>query len=234
MDTSILENIGLTGAEIKVFLALLELGSSTAGKIVEKSGPKEKVGVVGYMNGKLSVIEYSCLPDDIAEQKDENGKLRFWAGSIAIHVINVDFVEKLNTAEFSLPYYKAFKAISYIDDEGKEVNPDGPNAIKFEKFIFDALKETTSSVTMEVVREHEFAPVKNKDGVDSVETAKELLINFHAGWLKEAGVEVPEKDRKAAAKIEISSLYALDAEELKQKVDKDLKINEGDEVYLGE
>ena len=37
MDTSILEDLGLTNAEIKVYLASLEIGTSTAGPILEKT-----------------------------------------------------------------------------------------------------------------------------------------------------------------------------------------------------
>ncbi|MFH1401096.1 MAG: helix-turn-helix domain-containing protein [Nanoarchaeota archaeon] len=43
MDTQILEDIGLSAAEIKVYLALLELGTSTAGPILEKSGLQNSV-----------------------------------------------------------------------------------------------------------------------------------------------------------------------------------------------
>jgi sugar-specific transcriptional regulator TrmB len=43
MDTNILEDIGLTSAQIKVYLALLELGTSTAGPVLDKTGLQNSV-----------------------------------------------------------------------------------------------------------------------------------------------------------------------------------------------
>ena len=78
-----------------------------------------------------------------------------------------------------LPYHIAFKKAKYIDEDGNLVNPDKPNAYKFEAFLFDAFESLDALVILRVKREEEFAPVKNAEGTDSPETARELYINFH-------------------------------------------------------
>lgn len=200
--------------------------SEMSTKVVEKTDPGEKVGVLGRINGKLGIIEYSVLPEELAKQKDSTGKLRFRAGNIAIHMLHLPFLQHMNLDEFSLPFYKAHKAIEYIDDHGNLIKPDSPNAMKFEKFVFDALKKTTNSVVMEVRREEEFAPVKNKEGVDSAVTGRQMMIDLHRTWLKNAGKDVPDD-----AVVEISPLFALDEEELKENIYKGAEIHEG--LYLG-
>ena len=195
-------------------------------KVVAKTRPEEKVGVLGLTDGRMSVIEYSVLPEKLANERTSEGKLKFWAGNIAIHMISVDFVEKMNLDEFSLPYYKAQKAIAYIDDHGKLIEPDAPNALKFEKFVFDALKKTTNSIVLEVRREEEFAPVKNNEGVDSAMTGRQMMMDLHRSWLRDAGKDIPEN-----VAVEISPLFALDREELREKIYKGAEIHE--DLYFG-
>src|SRR5690606_30753508 len=101
-----------------------------------------KLGNFCVVEGKLTVIEYSDLPDELAEQRTASGELRFRAGSIAIHVMRCDFVEGLNHSEdgFRLPFHRAEKKVEHIDlDSGKLVAPQQPNAVKLEMFVFDAL-----------------------------------------------------------------------------------------------
>ena len=90
-----------------------------------------------------------------------------------------------------LPFHKAEKKVPYIDEEGNLIEPKEKNAVKFEMFIFDALKRAERSVTLEVKREHEFAPIKDKKGHDTPETAKQMLSNMFAEWLEECGVSIP-------------------------------------------
>jgi UDP-N-acetylglucosamine/UDP-N-acetylgalactosamine diphosphorylase len=203
-------------------------------KALIKNHFKEKVGNFCLVNGKVTVIEYSDLPDNIAEKKNPDGSLVFELGSIAIHIISRSFVEKLNASgDFSLPFHRAVKKISYIDQKGNLIEPKEPNGIKLETFIFDALPLASNSVILETVRAEEFAPVKNPTGIDSVEVAKKMMVERCASWLESAGVTIPRKDDGSAdCLIEIAPSFALDKDEIKQKLDKIPRIKPGDSVYL--
>ena len=108
---------------------------TAAGKSVVKANPKEKVGVFCKKNGRPSVIEYTEIPDDMAEQVDENGELVFGESHILCNLFNIDAIERMGNKP--LPYHTAFKKATYIDKDGNKVVPDGPNAYKFEAFLFD-------------------------------------------------------------------------------------------------
>ncbi len=200
--------------------------SEMSNKAVKKAYPEEKVGVFGVVDGKNTVIEYSLLPDSLRYQKDERGELRFNAGNTAIHCIDVEFAERVY--ERSLPFNKAFKQIPYIDDEGNEIVPEEPNGYKFEMFIFDALEMCKRSITMIVDRRKEFAPVKNKTGNDSPESATKMMSDLHKTWLKRCKIEVRDDST-----VEISPLFALDAVELSKKISPGDIDTENDRIYLG-
>ena len=201
------------------------LESNMSNKAVKKAYPEEKVGVFGIVNGKNTVIEYSVLPNELRFAKDEKGELKFNAGNTAIHCIDVDFIEEVYTK--SLPYNKAFKQIPYLDENGDLVKPEKPNGCKFEMFIFDALAMCNKSITTMVDRNKEFAPVKNKDGNDSPQTAKEMMSQFHKSWLRKTGIEL-DKD----VIVEISPLFASDAVELSKKINTDDIDFSKKEIYL--
>lgn len=187
-------------------------------KVVEKSAPDEKVGVVVRVDGIPRVIEYSDMPAELAERREPDGSLQLWAGSIAIHVLERAFVERL-VAEASLPFHRAIKKVPHIDGEGNLVKPERPNAVKFETFIFDALPLAQRSVMMETDRPVEFEPLKNATGPDSPATVRQRMSDLFADWLEGAGATVPRRsDGSAAFALEISPLYALDAGELKAKL----------------
>ncbi len=195
-------------------------GCEMSSKMLPKASPTEKVGNFCLADGRVSVIEYSDLPDDLAQQRLPDGQLKFRAGSIAIHMIRVDFVESLNTqpSGFALPYHRAEKKVRCVDpDTGQPLSPDTPNAVKLELFVFDALPLCQRSIVYETDRTQEFAPIKNAEGVDSVETSYRLQIERAAGWLEQHGVGVPRNDQgQADAVIEISQLAAIEPEDLDQ------------------
>jgi len=142
-------------------------------------------------------------------------------GNPAIYLLDVDFAEKINEGSITLPYHEAVKKVPCIGEDGNKVTPVENNAVKFEMFIFDALKHAGKSIIMEVVRENEFSPIKNEKGESSPDTARQNMINLFGRWLREAGIEIPMDDNgNVEGAIEISPLYALDAEELKSKIDK--------------
>ena len=148
-----------------------------AGKSLVKASPEEKVGVFCKKNGKPSVIEYTEITNEMANQKDENGNLVYGESHINCNMFNIKGIERIGNSK--LPYHSAFKKATYLNENGEIVKPDKPNAFKFESFIFDSFNKLDDMLIFRVKREEEFAPVKNKEGVDSVETAIELYNKFH-------------------------------------------------------
>ena len=156
-------------------------------KALIKAEPLEKVGNFCLVDGKVTVIEYSDLPDEAAHRKNPDGSLAFELGSIGIHMINVSFVEKLNAGgDFGLPIHRAVKKIPHIDENGDPVDPDKPNGVKLETFVFDALPMAENSIILQTQREEEFAPVKNATGTDSAEVTRQMMIDRAAAWLDPA------------------------------------------------
>ena len=147
-----------------------------AGKSLVKAGPKEKVGVFCKKNGKPSVVEYTEITDEMAEQRDENGELVYGESHILCNLFNINCLEEIGKNK--LPYHSAFKKATYRKENGEIVVPTEPNAYKFEAFIFDAFEKLDDMVILRVKREEEFAPVKNASGVDSPETARKLYNDF--------------------------------------------------------
>jgi UDP-N-acetylglucosamine/UDP-N-acetylgalactosamine diphosphorylase len=191
--------------------------SEMSTKVCRKRDWKEKVGVLGLRDGKLCVIEYSDLPDAVAQEKDARGELKWWAGSIAIHVLDVGFIERLNRGGFQLPYHKAEKAVACIGADGQPVSlkPGEKNGIKFETFVFDALPLAQRTVNVETLRQEDFSPVKNADGEDSPATARRDMMEQYARWLTAAGVKIPRKpDGSLDCRLEISPLTSLYGEGL--------------------
>jgi UDP-N-acetylglucosamine/UDP-N-acetylgalactosamine diphosphorylase len=207
-----------------VFLGLHATHPGSSGemssKMVAKRDAAEKVGVFATVGGRTRVLEYSDLPKSIAEAREPDGALRFRAGSIAIHILSVDFVDRLTKAgdAFGLPFHRARKKVPYLDlATGRRVEPSAPNAIKFEAFIFDALPLCERSLVVETSRVEEFAPIKNAEGEDSPATSHQLQSDRAAAWLERYGVVVPRRaDGHVDARIEISPLTALGPEDLKR------------------
>jgi len=200
-------------------------------KVVAKKHAHEKVGVIGKLNGKVTVIEYSDLPKSEMEATTPDGKLKYNGGSIAIHLIKLNFIEKLTSKELNLPYHVAHKKIPFIDDNGNLVIPESPNGYKFEMFIFDALAYAKNCVVIEVVREDEFSPIKNLTGEDSPDTARRDLINYYGRMLNKLGVDVPfDQQHDVQGALEISPFLAMDENELKSKLGPDFKFT--DNFYL--
>ena len=194
--------------------------------VVRKRDPSERVGIVARSQGKTVLVEYSDLPDELAQARDANGDLRFWAGSIAEHAMELTLAEQVTGDGATLPFRRALKRVAYVDDEGRLITPDVPNSVKFESFIFDALPLARCVISVEVVREQEFSPIKNADGEDSPATARRDLNREYARWLEYAGVAVPrDADGDPTVDIEVDPRYALDAEELAERIPPGLRID---------
>ena len=194
--------------------------------VVRKRDPDERVGIVARSQGKTVLVEYSDLPDELAQARDAHGDLRFWAGSIAEHAIELTLAERVTEAGTTLPFRRAHKRVPYIDQQGQRVTPETANAVKFESFIFDALPLARCVISVEVVRGEEFSPIKNAEGDDSPATARRDLNREYARWLQAAGVDVPRgADGDPAVDIEVDPRYALDADELAERIPGDFRID---------
>jgi len=202
-------------------------------KVLAKRDAAEKVGVIARRGGKLCVVEYSDLPDELAEARDEAGRLAYNWGSIAIHAFSRAFLERLAAGDGRLPFHRANKKVPCLDEAGALVEPAEPNAVKFESFIFDALPLAARTVASETLREEEFSPLKNKSGEDSVETCTRDLQEKWARWLAAAGVALPRTASGALdCAIEIDPCFALDAQDLARRVDASLRVASGEKVLL--
>ncbi|MEZ6194929.1 MAG: UDPGP type 1 family protein [Planctomycetota bacterium] len=188
-------------------------GAEMSTKVVPKRDWSEKVGVVGLIDGRYGVIEYSDLGEDELRARDESGGLRFSAGNIAVHALRRDFVASLTAEGLDLPYHVARKRIpAWHPAEGEVREVTG---FKFETFVFDALARCENSVVLSVDRRREFAPIKNAEGEDSPASSRRAQSQLFADWLEARGVAVP-RDAEGAPRheIEISPLRALEAADL--------------------
>lgn len=212
-------------------------------KMVAKTDPSEKVGVFAKAQGKVRVLEYSDLPKHLAEARNPDHTLKFNAGSIAIHIIGVEFVARLNNegrstqgggpGGFSLPFHRAEKKVPHVDlSTGAPADPQKPNAVKLETFVFDAVPLCRSSIVFEADRIDEFAPIKNADGNDSPETCRRIQTERAARWLEKAGVKIARNERgECTCTIELSPITAMASEDLDpSRLPK--KIAEGEKVVL--
>ncbi|MCR9217179.1 MAG: UDPGP type 1 family protein [bacterium] len=204
-----------------VFIGLHAAAPNSSGemstKVVAKTEPGEKVGVVCTIDGKPGVIEYSDLPEATAAQRNPDGTLTLRAGNIALHMLSRSFVERITSGDLSLPYHRAEKKVPCIDPEtGQSVDPSEPNAVKLEMFVFDAIPLCRNSIVYEVERADEFAPIKNAEGNDSIESSARIQTERAASWLDARGVKVPRKsDGSSDCVLEISPRTATRPEELR-------------------
>lgn len=186
-------------------------GSEMTSQVVNKSGPFERVGNVVSSGGEVQIIEYSDFPEDVAQQTEPDGSLRFWAGSIAVHVFEASFLKSMAQKTNAMPVHIAKKKVPFIDGEGNLIKPDEANAIKFEKFIFDLLPSAKNAIVVEAQVKDAFAPVKNAEteSFDTAKTAQSAMVSQARRWLASTGVSVAD-----GIPVEISPFFALDADEL--------------------
>ncbi len=152
--------------------AVIERDCSVGAKVVRKNAPDEKVGVICLEDGRPSIVEYYDLTQELMDAKDENGDPAYYFGVILNYLFRTADLEALLS---SLPLHVVEKKIPYLDEGGNLVKPTSPNGYKFENLVLDMIHQLPSCLPYEVVREKEFAPVKNPTGIDSVESARELL-----------------------------------------------------------
>ncbi len=143
-------------------------------KVIKKAYPDEKLGVICLENNHPSITEYYELTDELRNSKDEYGNYKYDYGVILNYLFKKSSLDKIASVGF--PVHKVAKKIPYINDKGDLIEPSEPNGYKYETLILDMIKLLDTCLPYEVIREKEFAPIKNLHGVDSVDTARELLI----------------------------------------------------------
>lgn len=153
--------------------ATIMSGSECGSKVVRKVSPDEKVGVMCRVNGHPSIIEYYEMPQELSCQTRKDGELTYGFGVILNYLFSFDMLCRI--ADKKLPLHIVEKKIPYINDEGEFIKPETPNGYKFETLVLDMVQMMDKCIAYEVVREKEFAPIKNKTGKDSLESARELL-----------------------------------------------------------
>ena len=152
--------------------AVIESGDDLGAKVIKKAFPTEGLGVMCYRDGKPSIVEYYDLTQEMLEAKDENGELAYNFGVILNYLFRIDALEKI--AGENLPLHIVKKKIPHIDGEGNFIKPEEPNGFKYETLVLDMIEMMDNCLVYEVVREKEFAPIKNLHGVDSLDSAREL------------------------------------------------------------
>ncbi|MCR5755879.1 MAG: UDPGP type 1 family protein [Acetatifactor sp.] len=153
--------------------AVIERDCAVGSKVVRKSAPDEKVGVMCLEDGKPSIVEYYELTDEMMNAKDAKGDPAYNFGVILNYLFRVKDLEEIMDNKLQLHIVE--KKIPYLNEQGELVKPEEANGYKFEQLVLDMIHEMDSCLPFEVVREKEFAPIKNKTGVDSVESARALL-----------------------------------------------------------
>jgi len=153
--------------------ATLQKNCTVGAKVVRKNAPDEKVGVMCLEDGRPSIVEYYELTEELMNAKDAKGDPAYNFGVILNYLFNEKALEGL--LDGNLPLHIVEKKIPYLNEAGELVKPEEPNGYKFENLVLDMIHQLDTCLPYEVVREKEFAPIKNKTGVDSVESAKALL-----------------------------------------------------------
>jgi UDP-N-acetylglucosamine/UDP-N-acetylgalactosamine diphosphorylase len=197
--------------------------SEMSTQVVAKETPRDRVGNVVSVDGRLHVIEYSDLPDHVARRRAADRSLLLRAGSIAVHVMNVAFLERMASSAEALPFHVAHKKVRHVDSDGVPVEPQAPNALKFERFIFDLMPSARNAIVVEVDAARHFAPLKNASGQkqDTPEMVRARMVALHTEWLRRAGADVAE-----GVAVEISPLFALDADQLAEKIRPGTRVTE--------
>ena len=153
--------------------ATIDSGCESGAKVVRKAAPDEKVGVLCTEDGRPSIAEYYEMTEEMATARKENGDLLYGFGVILNYLFSEKKLEEI--ADANMPIHVVEKKIPHIDTEGNTIKPEQPNGYKFETLVLDMVHMMKDCIPYEVVREREFAPIKNLHGVDSLDTARELL-----------------------------------------------------------
>jgi|688.fasta_scaffold08250_13 UDP-N-acetylglucosamine/UDP-N-acetylgalactosamine diphosphorylase len=180
-------------------------------QVVLKREPGERVGAVIESGGVHRVVEYSDLAPDLAAARLPDGRLRFHAGSIAVHAFARSFLDRAAATTDSLPLHLAFKAVPFVDAAGVRQVPAGPNAIKFERFIFDLMPLARRVCVVQIEAADGFAPLKNAPGAaaDTADHVRAALVAHARRLLAFRGITVADD-----VPVELDPALVLDARDI--------------------
>lgn len=190
-------------------------------QVVRKQSALQKVGNVVSVDGAVQIIEYSDLPEEFAQQTNPDGTLKLWAGSIAVHVFDRKFLQAVSDTADGLPFHRAHKKVTFVNEQGQKVQPEQNNAIKFERFIFDLLPNAKNAIVCEVEAEDGFAAVKNAPPAktETPKWVKQAISNLHRRWIEQVGGKVAE-----GSTVEICPFFGVEPGVLKGKINSDAEV----------
>ena len=217
------DNLLLRVADPTVLGFALESKVDVVNKVILKTDPAERVGVMCLRDDAVGICEYSELSKEQSEARAADGRLLYSAANIANHLFTLPFIGLCAQRASELPFHVARKKIPFMDGEGKLVTPEKENGVKFEMFVFDVFgfADKAQVASYAVPREEEFAPIKNADSgvegkvaVDSPAAARQALYRYNATLLQRAGAILKGFNESIA--LEISPLITYDGEGLEQ------------------
>lgn len=153
--------------------ATIKSGKPIGAKVIRKAAPDEKVGVICNRDGRPSIVEYYELTDVMMEEKNEDGELAYNFGVILNYLFSLGELERI--ANDQMPLHIVDKKIPYVDENGNKIKPEQPNGHKYETLVLDMIQMMDGCLVFEVDRAKEFAPIKNMHGVDSLDSAREMM-----------------------------------------------------------
>lgn len=198
-----------------VLIGLHALEQSEVSVLVTgKKSPQDRVGTAVSINGRLHILEYTLIPDEIAAQRDRTGELKFRAANTGIHLLSRGFLTRCASRTELLPFHRAIKTVSHIDPLGRKIVPDEPNAVKLERFIFDLFPHAQRTLLIDVDADAAFIPLKDARSTDtSPASVRRKISHLYRRWLAEAGITIPDD-----VTVEISPLFAGNARELQERL----------------
>lgn len=171
-----IDNVLLKNVDPLLLGLAIDKNEQIASKSIFKKEPLEKTAVYCKKDGKPAILDYCDIDLELSEKKDENGKFLYREANMLSHLMSIDAVDKVSKIE--LPYHRAYKKNSFVNDEGVKQVPDKPNSFKFENFIFDAFLYFDNMILLRVNADEEFAPIKDFTGIYNPDTAKEKYLKF--------------------------------------------------------
>jgi UDP-N-acetylglucosamine/UDP-N-acetylgalactosamine diphosphorylase len=183
---------------------------------IAKQDAQDKTGNIVQVDDRIQMIEYTEMPTQLAEQTTPDGQLNFWAANIAVHIFQTSFLQLLAQDPTALPFHTAHKTVPHIDHLGNQIHPVEPNAIKFERFIFDSLSVSPKTTVIEADRNSVFAAVKNHASAsfNTVDTCQHAISDLHRNWLIAAGVQIDMN-----ITVEIDACWARNAQQVGEHPD---------------